>query len=357
MSASGRKRKKSASQQAVLRTENSPADTESPRVIEGYSADYRDVQPQDAKGKEQQDVPQYDIPDGEPEQTNTPEPQTGNPPVTKQSIHRQEEPVYVELPMDKELLDGEDTSDEEDSPEPDEIIWMKDRAAQLKSALHSDVPKKRGRRRYGVVVGSLVLLFALVGVSFLATVIGQAIHQHLTDDSALREYDKLISPVVMQDPVPFETVEGADPEMVMTASLWRAISNAGAQNFTAYDDKGRSLVSLGLVDNACHELFGPDCKLQPKSPAQETFFDFDSTDNQFHISPYSDQSSFAPYTESVKKSGDSLILRVGYVSAVDEYRTASGASKPVPVKYMEYVLKTNSQTGKKYVYAVRTITG
>ena len=67
----------------------------------------------------------------------------------------------------------------------------------------------------------------------------------------------------MQDPAPFETIDTADPDMIMTASLWYAILQNGAESYTSYDAEGRSLVPLGDVTAACQELFGPDCVLRP----------------------------------------------------------------------------------------------
>ena len=159
----------------------------------------------------------------------------------------------------------------------------------------------------------------------------------------------------MQDPAPFETIDTADPDMIMTASLWYAILQNGAESYTSYDAEGRSLVPLGDVTAACQELFGPDCVLRPATPKQETFFTFDNTDNQFHVAPYSSQSSYTPYTESERRSGDSILLRVGYLSPADAYFSdETGNTPPSPAKYMEYELKTNPDTGKLYISAIRS---
>lgn len=215
--------------------------------------------------------------------------------------------------------------------------------------------KRKGRRRYGVAVGTIVLLLALVGVVFLAVSLGQTIHSKLSDDSYLRDYDRFLAPVVMQDPVPFEQIASANPEMVMTASLWRAIFDKGGEGYANYDQEGRSLVPLADVQAACLSLFGPDCTLQPQSPAEESFFTYSAEDQQFHVAPYSTQSAYSAYTESAKKDGELTVLRVGYVSPADDYRAdPTGQTKPTPVKWMEYLLKANPESGDFYVYAVRS---
>lgn len=220
-------------------------------------------------------------------------------------------------------------------------------------------PKRRGRRRYGVAVGVMVLLLALVGVCFLAGEAGKSIYNAVTDDSALRAYDTFLTTVVAQDPKPFASPEKADPDFVLNASLWEAMSENGS-SYTDYDDAGRTIVPLGDVADACRRLFGPDCKLQPKNPKTETFYEYDSSENKFHVALYSLDSTYIPYTESAKKRGDGVALRVGYVPPSDQWRSQSSpaaSGSPTPTKYMEYVLKTDPQTKQEYVYSVAKAEG
>lgn len=218
-------------------------------------------------------------------------------------------------------------------------------------------PVKRRRHRYGVPVGALVLILALVGVGFIATSIGKQIYLSATDDSRQREYDTFLSTVVMQDPQPFASPDKANAEFVLNASIWKTITANNGMNYTDYDDTGRVLVPLGDVVDSCRSLFGPDCQLQPKTPEQETFYEYNSSENQFHVALYSSESSFVPYTENAKKQGDSTVLRVGYVSPSDTWRTqtTSTVTSPTPTKYMEYVLKTDAATNTQYIYAINEI--
>ena len=47
--------------------------------------------------------------------------------------------------------------------------------------------KRRGKRRYGIFVGALVMVLALVGVGFIVTTVGKQIYNVVTDDSKLRD--------------------------------------------------------------------------------------------------------------------------------------------------------------------------
>lgn len=255
--------------------------------------------------------------------------------------------------------DGEDFLPDSDSDSNDEILTKWTDELEPEPPEPEQRPKKtarrRGKHRYGVAVGSLVLTLALVGVVFIAASIGRQIYRAATDDSRLRAYDTFLTPVVMQDPQPFSSPDKADGEFVMDASLWKTVTADNGANYTDYDDAGRLIVPLGDVVESCKELFGPSCQLQPKNPEAETFFTYDSTKNEFHVALYSSDSTVTPYTESAKKQGDSTVLRVGYVSPTDPWRTqtSSTVSAPKPTKYMEYVLKTNPDTKKEYIYAVQ----
>lgn len=217
--------------------------------------------------------------------------------------------------------------------------------------------RARGKRRYGVVLGSLVLLLALVGVVSLAGMIGTRIYDQATDDSALRAYDAKLSCIVMLDPEPFDSPETADPTFVQNAALWKSILEKRSE-WTGYDDNGLAVIPLGVVASAAEELFGPDCQLSPSNPTEETFYTYDSATNTYHVSVFSSDSAMTPYTESSRREGDTTVLTVGYVLPTDPWRTqdvSSGteSTTPSPSKYMEYVMKTDPDTGEEYVYAIR----
>ncbi len=253
----------------------------------------------------------------------------------------------------------EESTETVDTQESDDSSWNSAHAVPAVQAAASTArsERARGKHRYGVVLGSLVLLLALVGVVSLAGMIGTRIYEQATDDSALRAYDEKLACIVMQDPEPFDSPETADPTFVQNAALWKSILEKRSE-WTGYDDNGLAIIPLGVVASAAEELFGPDCSLSPSSPAEETFYTYDSTTNTYHVSVFSSDSAMTPYTESSRREGDTTVLTVGYVLPTDPWRTQETSSgtestAPSPSKYMEYVMKTDPDTGEEYVYAVR----
>lgn len=253
----------------------------------------------------------------------------------------------------------EESTETVDTQESDDSSWNSAHAVPAVQAAASigRSERARGKHRYGVVLGSLVLLLALVGVVSLAGMIGTRIYEQATDDSALRAYDEKLACIVMQDPEPFDSPETADPTFVQNAALWKSILEKRSE-WTGYDDNGLAIIPLGVVASAAEELFGSDCSLSPSSPTEETFYTYDSTTNTYHVSVFSSDSAMTPYTESSRREGDTTVLTVGYILPTDPWRTQETSSgtestAPSPSKYMEYVMKTDPDTGEEYVYAVR----
>ena len=201
-----------------------------------------------------------------------------------------------------------------------------------------------------------MLLLALVGVVSLAGLLGSQIYRRATDDSALRAYDAQLACIVMLDPEPFESIESADPLFVQNAALWKSILEKRAE-WTGYDDNGLAVIPLGVVAASAQELFGPDCMLSPSNPSEETFYTYDTVGNAYHVSVFSADSTLTPYTLSSRKENGDTVLTVGYVLPTDPWRTEEGSSgtpdEPSPQKVMEYVMKTNPETGAEYVSAIR----
>lgn len=345
--------------------------------ITGYSADYRSVHP--PKQKAERPAPKQTV--GKPKQPagktkpRAAEQKTEKPraekakaekPKTAGAKTEKPEPKPAASPLPPERLENDEEIDdflpagEKNSGE--ELLTKWSGEEQLEAAPKKKAHRRTGKYRYGLLAGSLVLLLALVGVAFIAVTAGTRIHAALTDDSALRSYDKMLAVAVAQDPQPFASPDKADPEFVLNASIWKTMTE-NSSSYTSYDDAGRTIVPLGDVADACGELFGPACSLQPKNPTAETFYTYDAAKAQFHISLYSLESTYEPYTVSAKKEDDSVILRVGYIPPTDPTRassvssgTGSASARPTPAKYMEYVLKTNASTKKEYIYAVRKAT-
>lgn len=306
------------------------------------SSDYRELfQALDEKERRQREKAE-DLPE-EPK----------SPSGGKKESHRRADPAAAVKAAVKAAQEGLDLLQE--SAEEKSASKAEGNEDTEETAAIDETPRFRARgthRAPSLFIGVIVLLLALTGVGYLATTVGTQVYRMVTDDSRQRGYDEFLRPIVMQDPEPFASQEEADGQMVLAASLWKALEDNSA-SYTDYDDSGRTLVPLVDVSDACQALFGPDAQLQLSNLDTDTFFTFDEESNVFHVTPYSTQSSFIPWTESIRTEDGNTVLRVGYVAPSDSWREESGTGEeePEPVKYMEYVLAQNGD--QEYVKEIR----
>jgi|GEM_PF-796467 len=270
------------------------------------------------------------------------------------------------LPQAKEYGGQSDILSDDDMASDEAASLAK--GGRLQARISTGRRKKRvGKRRYGVFAGSVVLLFAVVGIFVVCLSIFNVIHGIVTDDSKLRAYDEMIGPVVGMDPEPFENIKGADPEMVLLASILAVEYESADSGLSEYDDYEKNVrnIPVSAVLNQATRLFGPDCNVRLQSIEDEIYSYEYKEDEQIIVAPlFGSIGAYIAKTESSRRSGDSVLLRVGYVSvanmgeATPDGNAEETEEEEIPVdKYREYEMKTDPQTGQQYVFAVRDLEG
>lgn len=246
--------------------------------------------------------------------------------------------------------------------------------------------KKRRRHWYGIPVGMTVLVLAVIGLIFLGTEAYRYVSARVTDDSAERAYDTYLTPVVMLDPEPFETLDAADKGMVLQAAVWKTVFE-NASTTTDYDDNARIVFSGELVRSNAVRLFGVNCILTPmnvylpgsgaEEGAPEGTIAYDAATDTYHVPMIGNVGTYQPYTVSVRNRGDAATLRVAYCvpannvngaipnvsqaveSAADaeeeeEIITNENGIRLRVIKYMEYEIGYDEDTQLQYISAVRS---
>lgn len=204
----------------------------------------------------------------------------------------------------------------------------------------SEEHKSHRKFPVAVVVGSVVVVLALIG---LLTVFSSVVHltERLLDNSAEKEeFGQILFPVVMFDPGAIESPAELDELVLLRSSIWAAF----VSNMEKYplDSSNRTTVAKSDVDVACAKLFGSDITLkhQSFSDYMNTYF-FDE-ERESYLAPM-DASSilYTPQVEEISHSGIIYTLRVGYMESGNEWlQTLQGKDyEPQPDKYMIYTLK------------------
>ncbi len=209
--------------------------------------------------------------------------------------------------------------------------------------------KKRKVILYRLTFGCIILFLSLVGVIIVTSTFNRT--ASVVSNSDLDKYSSFIAPVVMHDPVPFDSIENADKQMVISSSIWRTILQNGVDNYNSFDDAGMVLIPVEDINKSCGELFGPNCKINTQEEIFGPFFSFSKGEENFHIGAISNLGTYIPRVENIKEEGDLVVLKVAYLSR-DEKNIESPEKHSEPNKFMTYKLKLNEETDKLYIYSI-----
>ena len=208
---------------------------------------------------------------------------------------------------------------------------------------HERHKRRRTRQWLGLGVCVLVLIGAFTVIA--SAVNGVAV---LFDDTEEKlEYEQRLQALVMLDPLPFESLDQADPALFKEASVWAAVSaaqnSATGQDAYERDPNSDSLLLPAVeVDAAAAALFGPDYKL-----THETFnnvggdmtFEYDA-EKQCYLIPVTGQvGMYTPQVEKLDKKSGKMYVTVGYVPAPGLNGDFSLSAPTEPTKYMDYVFQ------------------
>ena len=184
--------------------------------------------------------------------------------------------------------------------------------------------------------------YAALAVIGLITVIvfGVRATENLIDNSKQKqEFEKIILPVLMFDPVPFEDPNEMGDLALLRSSIWAAILD----NSDKYMIGDGNLVSVPQsdVDVACAKLFGSSVTL--KHQAFEDYismYSYDQETKTYYV-PVDVTALYTPKVEEITRNGDSFELLVGYITPTNQWiQSLSGeVTEPTPSKYMIYVLQ------------------
>ena len=286
---------------------------------------------------------------------------------------KEDSPKRVRSPfaLEENLLGTEDDLDsqlEQEEEEPAAQLPM-DRDLQDDSAQEPEQTQKKHKRRwYGIPVGTLVLCFAVIGMTFVIMQGYRWAYSHITDDSAQRAYDTYLSPVVMLDPEPFESITAAEKTTVLEAAIWATVFDH-LEEINSYDEQARLIVPADMVKDSALRLFGVGCILTPtdiylpqtglEEGVPEATITYVEEEDAYHVPLIPTVGTYTPYTTSIRHVGNKEYLRVAYCILLDS--TASVTDMEVlgeglgVVKYMEYEISYDEDMKMQYISAIRTV--
>ena len=215
---------------------------------------------------------------------------------------------------------------------------------------------KLTRRRISAFIGSIALLFAvLILFSAIKTVVSGFNSIGGTSEKKA-EYTEFIAPVVVNDPMPFESLDKADNNMLLQSSMLLALQELDATEGYEHvsDATDKIVLPAENVEKSAKELFGKNVKLNMNVLSENdgsALYYYDSIDNTFHITRSGITGPSAIITKIAQKS-DYISLVVGYIKQEEMTVNSTENTDEECYKFMEYVLSVNSD-GSYYINSIR----
>ncbi len=205
------------------------------------------------------------------------------------------------------------------------------------------VSSKRRRKgsRVAAPIGLTILILCVVGVITLIASIVSLTQSFINNDKEKAKFERILIPVVMYDPPPFENVSTLDQPMLLQTAMWSAILNNDDAKW-AKDEFNFSLIPASELDVRAANLFGPGVKLEHQTFGDyETSYFYDEENKVYSVPTTAEVALYTPKVEKITKNADEIILRVGYVppGSVWEIDEKGNRFEPDPDKYMNYHLQ------------------
>ncbi|HBT65793.1 MAG TPA: hypothetical protein DEB10_14135 [Ruminococcaceae bacterium] len=184
--------------------------------------------------------------------------------------------------------------------------------------------RRRGMHRLAAPIGLMVLVLAAIGLVSLVMAGIRAV-ERAQDDTPLRNelYDFLL-PVMQYNPEPFSNVNESKQDALLLAAIWRIteteriqqlLDSSGISSY-AMDDLGRMLIPVSEIEESYMYLFGSGVTIYHHTIGDEgkSFaVEYDESQGYYHIPSTSSSSMYVNVIDSLKKKGDRIEVRVGYV--------------------------------------------
>lgn len=203
-------------------------------------------------------------------------------------------------------------------------------------------------RRRRIITGGVFTVLAFIGVLSIISGVVKTGMKIFDNTAEKQEYNTLLAPLVMYDPLPFETPDTADQRVLLASSLWAAIMN---EDMSVYETNefGETLLPAVDVDKYFARVFGTQIQL-----THGTFTDSDiefvyNAEKRAYVIPATNfPTGFTPQVEKIKGHFGSRTVTVGYLSPQTSW---ADTSERTVSKYVDYIFE--KQDGNYALVAIR----
>ena len=220
---------------------------------------------------------------------------------------------------------------------------------------------KSGKNKFAVPIGIIAIVLAVVG---LVSVIRFAVDSigKLGDDSEEKlKYEKMLIPVVMFDPDPFDDLTQADVSQLLNSAVWSLLMSEEGTEKYSYSEGEVFGIIVPQEDIEKHfvNLFGTEIDIAAMHGSIDmSAYDitYDAALKSYILPVTGVESAYTPKVYEIEKQGSSVILSVGYIGNKAWVQfDGDEITAPEPDKYMTITLR--ERDGGMYVSSIQAVDG
>lgn len=215
--------------------------------------------------------------------------------------------------------------------------------------------KKRNKKRahpWAFPLGLVIALLSLIGlVAVILAGIGTVSYISYKAKN-IDEYNKMLIPVVMNDPDMFDDITKADMNQLLDISIWSILKSDLSPDDYEYVD-GNMIIPEEDVTAEYTKLFGSD--LPPVHATVAGFgydFVYNSAEKHYVIPLTGIEPTYTPSVTDVDKKSNTVVLTVAYLASDGWAQSADGSMvAPEPDKFVKITLR--EKDGNQYISAMQ----
>lgn len=216
---------------------------------------------------------------------------------------------------------------------------------------------KTKKNKLAFPVGIIAAILAVIG---LITVIrfSADTFRNLTENAEEKKaYEKMLAPVVMFDPDPFDDLTQADVSQLLNSAVWALLmSDEGADKYPYSEGENFGIVvPQADIENFFVGLFGNEidiASMHSSIDMSEYDISYDAAIKSYILPITGIESAYTPKVYEIEKQGSSLILSVGYIGNKAWVQISDGEfAAPEPDKFMKITLR--ERDGVKYIASIQ----
>lgn len=221
--------------------------------------------------------------------------------------------------------------------------------------------KKKKNKNAAFAAGIIALILALIGAFSVVRFAVDSVKDLTDKTEQKREYEQMLTPVVMFDPDPFDDLTQADVSQLLNSAVWALLmSEDGADKYPYSEgEKVGIIVPQKDIENYFISLFGTEidiASMHSSIDMSEYDITYDAALKSYILPITGVESAYTPKVYEIDKQGSSVILSVGYIGNKAWVQVADGEyAAPEPDKYMKITLRERGEG--MYISSIQSVDG